>query len=37
MSLGISMGHVPITTVTLRQITCRFDREPAGWRGRPVP
>ena len=27
MSLGISMGHVPITTVTLRQITCRFDRE----------
>jgi hypothetical protein len=27
ISFGLSMGHVPITTVTDRQITCRFDRE----------
>jgi hypothetical protein len=27
ISFGLCMGHVPITTVTDRQITCRFNRE----------
>lgn len=27
VSFSLCMGHVPITTVTDRQITCRFDRE----------
>lgn len=27
MSFGLCMGHVPITIVTDRQMTCRFDRE----------
>jgi hypothetical protein len=27
VSFGLCMGHVPITTVTDRQITCRFERQ----------
>ena len=27
LSFGLCLGHVPIRTVTDRQITCRFDRE----------
>jgi hypothetical protein len=27
VSFGLYMGHTPITTITDRQITCRFDRE----------
>lgn len=34
MSFGLSMGHVPITIVTDRQITCRFDREQFMTEGR---
>lgn len=39
VSFGLCMGHVPITTVTDRQITCRFDREhfmTEGMRTAPV-